>query len=133
MPSALRELFVTIIMFCMPANPQELFDKHHLEWVDDYLMEATRKSITLTDKQLRTKVLLDLKQRLNARDRELKHFKIMEPTETDLEDISFTEKDTLPVLIKEELEFDFDTMCTIVEDRQLFNLLFGRKRQSLYT
>jgi hypothetical protein len=31
MSSALRELFITIILFCMPSNPQELFDKHFLE------------------------------------------------------------------------------------------------------
>ena len=31
MPSATRELFVTILLFCMPSNPQELFDRHHIE------------------------------------------------------------------------------------------------------
>ena len=39
LPSALRELFITILLFCMPSNPQELFDKHHLEWADDFAFE----------------------------------------------------------------------------------------------
>ena len=35
MPSALRELFVMIILFCMPSNPKKLFNKHYLEMAED--------------------------------------------------------------------------------------------------
>ena len=44
MPSTLRELFVTIVLFCMPANPKELFNKHFLEWSDDFQAEALKKN-----------------------------------------------------------------------------------------
>ena len=81
MSSALRELFVTIIMFCMPSNPQELFNKHCLEWADDMLLHAQRSGKVLNEDQIRTLVLLDIKQRLHSWDRELKHFRIAEPTD----------------------------------------------------
>ena len=29
--SALRELFITILLFCVPANPKSLFDNHYME------------------------------------------------------------------------------------------------------
>ena len=31
MPPALRELFVTIVLFCMPSNPKEMFERHYIE------------------------------------------------------------------------------------------------------
>ena len=43
MPSALRELYVTILMFCMPSNPKKLFDDHYLDWTDDFVYEAKKK------------------------------------------------------------------------------------------
>ena len=84
MPSALRELFTTILLFCMPSTPQQLFDNHFMEWSDDFVLEAKRKSIILSESQIRTKVLLDIMQRLNAWERDLKHFRLREPTDTEL-------------------------------------------------
>ena len=37
---ALRELFTTILLFSMPANPKELFENHFLEWADDFKLKA---------------------------------------------------------------------------------------------
>ena len=54
MPSATRELFVTILRFCMPSNPQELFDRHHIEWADDFVVEAQKRSLILSKSQMRT-------------------------------------------------------------------------------
>ena len=45
MCSALRELFVTILLFCMPANPKELFEGHHLDWADDFRKDSKNKGI----------------------------------------------------------------------------------------
>ena len=56
MPASLRELYVTIVMFCMPANPKELFDRHHLEWADDFERDATQKGGSLSESQKRTMV-----------------------------------------------------------------------------
>ena len=118
MPSALRELFITILMFCMPSNPQELFDKHHMEWSDDFELEAQKRSVVLTESQIRTKILIDIRQRLNAWDRDLKNFRIMEPTEDELKDIAFLEPTTYSVLIREELDFDVKDLTRIIEERR---------------
>ena len=80
MPAALRELFITILLFCMPSNPQELFDKHHMEWSDDIKFDAQKRSLVLSESQLKIKVLLDISHRLNARDRNLQNFRIKEPS-----------------------------------------------------
>jgi hypothetical protein len=118
MPGALRELFITIILFCMPSNPQQLFDKHHVDWADDFVLKARKKSLILSDSQLRTKILIDLRQRLNAWGRDLKDFRIKEPTDEELKEIEFYEKDKYPVLIREELDFDVLELSSFVEARR---------------
>ena len=118
MPAALRELFITIILFCMPSNPQELFDKHHLEWSDDFKFEALKRSLVLSESQLKTKVLLDISHRLNARDRNLQNFRIKEPTEDELKEIEIFEIDNYPVLIREELDFDVFQLIRYVEEKE---------------
>ena len=42
---ALRELFITILLFCSPGNPTELFENHFLEWADDIKRKADKKGI----------------------------------------------------------------------------------------
>ena len=110
MPSTLRELFVTIVLFCMPANPRELFDKHFLEWSDDFQAEALKKNVVLNETQIRTLVLLDVKQRLQSWDRDISIINIPEPTEQEVKDVAFTNNQSLPVLIQDELDFDITTL-----------------------
>ena len=43
MSPALQELFVTILMFCYPANPLELFNNHFSDWADDFKREAEKR------------------------------------------------------------------------------------------
>ena len=62
MPAALRELYVTILMFRMPSNPKELFEKHHLEWTDDFERDASKTGMLLSDSQKRTLVLVEMKE-----------------------------------------------------------------------
>ena len=81
---ALRELFTTILLFCMPANPKELFEKHYLEWTDDFIHEAERNGCTLTNQQLRTMALKDLQQRLQSWDRQLSAIGLKEPSMSNL-------------------------------------------------
>ena len=110
MPAALRELFVTIVLFCLPANPKELFNKHFLEWSDDFQAKAKKKNIVLTDVQIRTLVLLDIKRRLQSWDRDLTIINIPQPTEQELEDVAFNNNSRHPVLIQEELDFDIEAL-----------------------
>jgi ATP-dependent DNA helicase PIF1 len=118
MPSTLRELFVTIVLFCMPANPKELFNKHYLEWSDDFKSKALKKNIVLTETQIRTLVLLDIKSRLQSWDRDINIINIPQPTEQELKDVAFSNNSKFPVLIQEELEFDINNLRDTVAEKQ---------------
>ena len=118
MASTLRDLFITIILFCMPSNPQELFDKHYLEWADDFVLKAEKDGFALNESQIRTLVLIDIQEKLNSRERELGHFRITKPTSDELEAVSFSDPNSLPVIMKEELDFDLQEMKSLVEDRK---------------
>ena len=118
MSASLRELYVTILMFCMPASPRDLFEKHHLQWAEDYEHNAKKRGSHLSDAQKRTMVLVDIQQRLHSWDRSLKQIGIAEPTMEELEDISFSTVKTLPIMFKEELDFEIEDLKGIVEDRK---------------
>jgi hypothetical protein len=45
----IRELFVTILMFCQPANPRALYDEFWTSWVDDFEQQARRKGKLIFD------------------------------------------------------------------------------------
>ena len=60
----LRELFVTILLFCNVSNPRTLFEKHHTSWWDDYLRHAPK---TFNSMLFRTLVLYYIEQRLQVR------------------------------------------------------------------
>ena len=118
MPATLRELFVTIVLFCMPSNPKELFEKHFIEWADDFKMNEEKKGNELKESQIRTLVLLDIKKRLQAWDRDLNILNIKDPTKEELNDISFSMTDAQPVLIQEELDFDINELQKVVDSRK---------------
>ena len=115
--SALRELYVTILLFSMPANPKELFENHYLEWTDDFTYEADRKGITLDDQQLKTLVLIDLKRRFQSRERQLSTFGLKEPTHTELAAVSFDDMEDTSALMKEELNFNKVELKKLVDER----------------
>ena len=106
MSPALRELFVTILLFCYPSNPLELFNTHYMEWADDLKKEAETKRVIIKEEHLRTLVILDIKQRLQSWDKDLKTFQLPEPTQEELEDVNYNQVKSVPVLIREELNFD---------------------------
>ena len=114
---ALRELFVVILLFCYPANPKELFENFHQDWADDFKKNAVKKGVKLTDSQLKTMIILDIQQRLQSWDKDLKTFQLHEPTQEELDDISFDKTNVLPVLIREELDFDIHEMQELRDKR----------------
>ena len=73
----------------MPANPQELFEKHCLEWTDDIQREATKKGNALNEEQLRILVLLDIQQGLQSWGRNLSMLRLPAPTETEIKKCFF--------------------------------------------
>ena len=118
MPNALRELFVIIILFCMPSNPKQLFCNHFLVMAEDFEAKEMKRGVTLSEIQKRTLVLLDIKKRLQSWDKDLKLLNLQDPSEQELEDIAFTHSNDYPVLIQEELEIDIDELKQMVEKRE---------------
>ena len=117
MSSALRELFIIILLFCLPSNPVNLFESHYMEWTDDFIMSASKEGKTLSDLQLRTLVLMDVQKRLQSWDRDLRTFRLPEPTIEEINDIGSSNNEQLPVLIREELEFNLQELAEFATKR----------------
>lgn len=113
---ALREFFIIILLFCEPADEKTLFENHFMEWVDDIKSAASKKGMTLTVEQLRTLVLLDLEAKLQSREKELVDFKLPRPTKEELSKVQSL-NNPVPVLIREELDFDVNEMKRLVAER----------------
>ena len=119
----IRLLYVTIIVWCAPANPRALFDKFWLDWVDDLVAKASKQGVNLDvnraeDQQLlKTLVLLDLKQLLYAHEKELLDFQLTEPTSEEEASVEFITEGR-SVVIREELDFDVAEIRAKAEDRQ---------------
>ena len=116
----IRALFITILIFCQPSNPRSLFDKFWEMWTDDINRKAQQKGITLDCTQQRTMVLLDLQLRLQSFEKDLRHFRLPEPTEEELANVeTFTSNE--PVIIREEKDFDVPELEAQAENvRQKF-------------
>ena len=63
--SQLRELFIVILMFCQPSNPNALFEEFWDTWIDDFQMQGRQKNLFLDDNQLQIMLLLDLEMKLH--------------------------------------------------------------------
>ena len=114
----LRELYVTILLYCEPSNPLQLFEDHWNEWVDDFQRQAERRDQHLSDRQLRTLVTMDIEERLQSREKELHHFGLESPTEVEREEVAGQVENTLPVVIREELDFDFEETKALASERK---------------
>ena len=116
--SALRELYTTILLFSMPADPKQLFESHYLEWTDDFVHEAEEKGIQYNDAQLRTLVLMDLKKRLQSWERNLTNFGLVEPTKEEVDLVNKEDMETTSAIIREELDFDREELKKMLEERK---------------
>ena len=45
---AVRKLYITILLYCEPADPGRLFQGHWEKWTDDIVRDAQQKGITLS-------------------------------------------------------------------------------------
>ena len=116
---ALREFFVTILMFCGSSNPSELFENHWEEWVDDFQHRAERRGRRLSPEILKTRVLTDIEQRLQSWEKSLRDFGLPIPTPEDLEAVAEEEAEMfLPPLIREELDYDWEETKELAERRK---------------
>ena len=116
---ALRELYITILLFSMPADPKQLFESHYLEWTDDFVHEAEENGIKHSDAQLRTLVLLDLKKRLQSWERNLSHFGLVEPTQEEVDSVHTEDLENTSAIMREELDFNRGELKKLLEERKL--------------
>ena len=110
----IRQMFVIILLFCMPTNPLALFSEFWETWYDDIKYKAERRGVQLDEMQLKTLVLLDLEMRLSSFEKRLQDFGLPLPSEEDMlqiEHVTFNQ----PAAIREELDFDFEEMKSTSE------------------
>ena len=100
----------------MPANQKELFESHYLDWVEDYVRDKVKKEIKLCDQQLRTLILFDIQKRLKSWDKDLKAFGLKEPSLAEISEVISNETENIPVLIKEEIEYDITELRKIADN-----------------
>eukprot|EP00656_Telonema_subtile_P023030 TRINITY_DN24328_c0_g1_i2.p2 TRINITY_DN24328_c0_g1~~TRINITY_DN24328_c0_g1_i2.p2 ORF type:complete len:129 (-),score=25.12 TRINITY_DN24328_c0_g1_i2:213-599(-) len=68
----IRDLFVSILIFCSPANPLDLYTQHHHQWWDD----LQHRHRTDDPDLLEAMVLLDLEERLELQNKTLSVFNL---------------------------------------------------------
>ena len=112
----IRELYVTILLFCMPSEPNALFTEFWPTWVDDFKHKGNQRNMTLTEDQLRTMVLLDIEMRLQSFEKSLQDFELPVPTPEDLAHVEQIVS-VLPAVIREEMDFQIEELNTMVAER----------------
>ncbi|XP_073035205.1 uncharacterized protein [Primulina eburnea] len=93
MPSSLRRLFVSILVFCQPTIVRELWDEFHPSMCEDYGREIPSSNLIIN------KLLLEIRRLLHQYKKKLDDF--------DLPSISvdFLEETPLPKIIEDELSY----------------------------
>lgn len=66
----MRNLFVTLLLFCEVSNPKELWERHWKELSEDIVFRqqqqrCTTHNLTLSDNQIQTYTLCEIEQVLN--------------------------------------------------------------------
>ena len=124
----LRNLYFMIIVWSAPANPRELFDKFWIDWGDDFRQRAQRKEVVFSDDQLRTMVLLDLKNQLFDVEKQLIDYGLHEPTEQELAAVAVLTGGMSSVII-EEMDFDVEQLT---EDAQEIFTMYTEEQQAVH-
>ena len=124
----IRNLYFMIIVWSAPANPRELFDQFWIDWADDFRQRAQRKEVIFMDDQLRTMVLLDLKNQLFDVERQLIDYGLHEPTEQELAATAVLTGGMSSVII-EEMDFDVEQLT---EDAQEIFTMYTEEQQAVH-
>ncbi len=104
----LRELYITIVIFCEPSNPFLLFDKFWSDWYDDYKFKFQKRGVYLEDEQLKTLVLSDLQARLQSFGKSLIEYQLPVPSVEELAKIE--EEVQEEAVIREEKEYNIEEL-----------------------
>ena len=119
--SNIRNLYLTIALWCEPANPKALFDQFWLQWTDDLVAKARTKGVILNpqdegdQQRLKTLVLLDLKQKLYISHKELADIHLIDPTEEE-EAAVVGVTGSRSVVVRDELDFNVQLMETYAQN-----------------
>ena len=124
----LRNLYFMIIVWSAPANPRELFDQFLIDWADDFRKRAQRKEVVFMDDQLRTMVLLDLKNQLFNVVRQLTDYGLHELTEQELATVSVLTGGMSSVII-EEMDFNVEQLT---EEAQEIFTMYTEEQQAVH-
>ena len=124
----LRNLYFMIIVWSAPANPRQLFDKFWHDWADDFLQRAQHKNVNFTEDQLRTMVLLDLKNQLFDVEKQLQDFGLHEPTEQELAAVTVL-TGSMSSVIMEEMNFD---VAELAEEAQQILGMYTEEQQAVH-
>ena len=124
----IRELYVIILIFCMPSDPRALFDQFWPTWTDDFEHRAFRMQVTLSDEQAKTMVLLDLDLRLQSFEKLLADFNLPTPTDDELRQVNHIVS-VEPAVIREEMDFDVEELQEIVQEKLL---QFTSEQQAIF-
>ena len=112
----IRELYVTILLFCMPSEPRALFDEFWRTWAEDFEHRNQARNIELTEGQLRSMVLLDIDLRLQSAEKSLQDYGLPIPTPEELSEVEQIVS-VQPAVIREEMDFNIQELTQIVEER----------------
>jgi hypothetical protein len=111
LPYQLRQLFVTILLFCEVTNPKRLYDDHASKMSEDITHRANRntstRNISSTDNFIQSLLLLELDKLLRDAGYSLSHFNLPVP-----EGIGSVYVENR--LILDELNYDVEAMLTTV-------------------
>ena len=77
-----------------------------------------KNGVELDEDQLKTLTLTDIKNRLQSSEMHLKMFGLHEPTEAELEEADFNQTNSIPALIKEELDFDIEELTQFLNHKR---------------
>ena len=109
-----RQLFVTICIFCEVSNPTSLFERFWPDWGDDIVLKHSRLGQTISQDQLRILVLLDLEVRLQSFEKSLQSLGLPTPSPLELSWVAHL-VNPAPTIIREELDFDVGSLAQEVE------------------
>ena len=101
-----RDFFVSILLFCGPPSPIELFQKWKKELAHDYLY---RDNLTEINIRIENELLLYIQDKLERESLSLQHFQLPQPSEA-------TEPNA-PRVLHEEMDFNTDELKRNVQLR----------------
>ena len=111
----IRAMYITILMFCQPADPIKLFDDFWKSWTDDFKWDGEQKGVIYTEEQLRTMVRLDLQVRLLSYEKDLPDFGLEQMTDEEKATVEGLVNIEDP-LIRDELNFNVEMLKGEVEE-----------------